>query len=294
MRARLWCRRNPQLTITGVVALVLAALTAITYASVARLRAQRSALAAEMIQQSKEEDAIRARAAHTRAEVASTKAQLTNASQELHHLETRLTDEKQTYAALLAAKDKALLDANAATRDLIEQLSATRNDRRTIDAERALYRQFRETARGDAERAAKQRDQAQSDRDAARAERDVLKQERSAITAERDRARADRDLDDHRLAELTAALAAAEAKLESNAAVTRSGGAGDGSAAQPGGARAMLDAPVDAGVPARAVKPGPLRTGGAAQAPRAPAAAPAPPTTATTHTNPPITGGAAN
>lgn len=223
VRAALWCRRNPQLTITGVVALALAALTLITYASVVALSEQRSALTAEVVQQRTEEDAIKARASQTRSELETTKTKLRDETQELGVLETSLADEKKTYAALLAAKDKALLDANAATRGLIEQLTVARSDRRTVETERALCKQFWDTARADGERAAKERDQAQNDRDAARAEREAMRKERDTAVADRDQARAERDHSARQIARLTAALAAANAKLDTA-----------GSAAQPG------------------------------------------------------------
>jgi len=213
VRTALWCRRNPQLTLAGVVGLALATLTLATYASVVDLREERVALTAAVVQQRNEEDAIKARASQTRAELEKTKAQLKDEVQELSVLENGLEDEKKTYAALLAAKDKALHDADAATRELVDELTTARNDRRTTESERALYKQFWDTARADGERIAKDRDQAQNERETARAEREAMKKERDAVSVERDQARAERDRSGREIARLTAALATANARV---------------------------------------------------------------------------------
>ncbi|MGH9888436.1 MAG: hypothetical protein ACREBE_23080, partial [bacterium] len=292
-RAALWCRRNPQLTVTGFVAVTLAMLTLITYASVTRLREERSALTAEMAKQRNEEDMIRARASQTRAELERTKAQLSDEGKELESLETSVAEEKKTYAALLAAKDKALLDANAATRDLVAQLEAARSERRIADAERAFYKQSLESARAAGERTAKERDQAQNDRDAARAEREAMRKERDTAAAERDEARGERDSSVRQIARLTAALAAANAKLDSAERAARSGGSGEaGSDVQLGnplGADAGVDAaarlpatrPTQAGSGASPFPSRPTKTGNGSAAPpsRPRSAEPLPPAT---------------
>lgn len=246
VRAALWCRRNPQLTITGVVALGLASMTLVTYASVAKLRDQRRTLAAEVTQQQTEEEGIKARAAQVRAELDRSRTQLAARGKELAALEVSLHDEETTYAALLAAKDKALHDAGAATRELVEQLTVARSGLRTAESEQGLYRRFWDTARGDADRMARERDQAQIDRDAARAERDAAKQERDTASSERDRSRAELDQDARDLARLTAAVAAANTRL---AAATGAGSAGgpapDGSDAAGSGSAAGPPAPAN-------------------------------------------------
>jgi hypothetical protein len=227
VRAALWCRRNPQLTMAGALALALATLTLVTYASVVRLREERVALTAEVVQQRNEEGAIKARASQTRAELEKTKTQLKDEVQNLSVLENSLEDEKKTYAALLAAKDKALHDASAATRELVDELTAARNDRRTMESERALYKQFWDTARADGERTAKDRDQAQNDRAATRAEREAMKKERDAVSIERDQARAELNLGGREIARLTAALAAANARLAMGGSASRAGSTSD-------------------------------------------------------------------
>ncbi len=285
VRAALWCRRNPQLTITGVVALALAALTLITYASVVALREQRSALTAEVFQQRTEEDAIKARASQMRSELENTKTKLKDESQELGVLETSLADEKQTYAALLAAKDKALLDANAATRGLIEQLTAARSDRRTADTERALYKQFWDTARADGERAAKERDQAQNDRDAARAEREAMRKERDTAVAERDQARAERDHSARQIARLTAALAAANAKLDTAGSAAGPGSAGEVTTDAQVASSPASDASIGDAASPPAVKPAQSGTGSAAVLSRPPSTDPPPQTGIPTDAN---------
>jgi hypothetical protein len=209
VRAALWAQRNPQLTITGIVALALAGITFVAYASVVRLRGERRALDVEMTQQQLDETALAGRNAQMRTELAKTEAQLTSEGQELTGLEAALADEKKTYGALLAAKEKALHDANAATRELVDELGNVRTDQRTAALGEAMYRKFWESARADAERVAKDRDQAQQERDAARTEREDLRKERDAAAVERDRAARE-------VARLTAALAASTAKANAD------------------------------------------------------------------------------
>lgn len=206
-RAALWTKRNPQLTITGVVALVLAAITLVAYSSVVRLRDERRALDTEMQRQQADEAALAQRNGQIRTELAKTEAQLQSEGKELSTLEAALADEKKTYGALLAAKEKALHDANTATRELVDELGTARADRRAVEVDEAMYQKFWETSRADTERAAKDRDQAQQDRDAARNERDGLRKERDTAAADRDQARVERD---EAVARLTTALAAAK------------------------------------------------------------------------------------
>ncbi|MEO7731193.1 MAG: protein kinase [Kofleriaceae bacterium] len=212
-RAALWCQRNPQLTITGVVALALAMMTLVTYASVQRLRDQRRTLTTEMRQQQVEADEIKHRAGALRGELERTKRQLQTEGQALAGLERDLRDDQKTYAALIAAKDQALHDASAATRGLIEQLTSARAERRTGESELTLYRQFWDTARADRDRVTRERDQLQRERDTARTERDAANREREAVSAERDRARSERDQVTRDLARLSADLVAAHAQL---------------------------------------------------------------------------------
>jgi len=269
VRTSLWCRRNPQITLAGVIGLALATLTLATYASVVGLREERVALTAEMVQQRNEEDAIKARASQTRAELEKTKTQLKDEVQELSVLENSLGDEKKTYAALLAAKDKALHDAGAATRELVDELTAARNDRRTKESERALYKQFWETARTDGERLAKDRDQAQSDRDAARAEREVMKKERDAVSVERDQVRAERDRSGREIARLAATLAAANAKVAMGGSASRVGSASetspDAGAAGPGPSEAGINVVVASPPAAKSVPVGSASTAASAR-----------------------------
>ena len=223
LRAMLWSRRNPQLTITGVVALILATMTLVAYASVRHLRDQRLALTAEMTQQQSDEAALKTRNMQIRGELGKTESQLKTEGEELTLLESALADEKKVYGALLAAKEKALHDATTATRELVGELGSVRTDRRTAELGESMYRKFWEAARADADRAVKDRDQAQQDRDAARTERDGLKKERDGATTERDQARVERDQATRDVARLTAALTAATAKADESSSASDAG-----------------------------------------------------------------------
>ncbi|MEO8845309.1 MAG: protein kinase [Kofleriaceae bacterium] len=220
LRAMLWSRRNPQLTITAVVALILAAVTLVAYASVRHLRDERIALTAEMSQQQQDEAALQTRNVQIRGELGKTEAQLKTEGEELTLLESALADEKKVYGALLAAKEKALHDATTATRELVDELGSVRTDRRTAELGESMYRKFWEAARADADRAVKDRDQAQQERNTARTERDGLKKERDGATAERDQARIERDQATRDVARLTAELTTATAKATVSDAAT--------------------------------------------------------------------------
>jgi serine/threonine protein kinase len=224
-RAWLWAQRNPQLTMTGLIAVILAAITLISYAAIIHLRDQRHALTAELQKDTSEEAQVKARNAQIRGELATTESQLTADQARLAELETSLRDEQKVYAALLAAKEKALEDANAATRALVGELGAARAEQRTAEQDATKYQQVSESERAAADDATRARDRAQTDRDGARTERDQLKQERDAAASERDQARGERDQGAQEIARLTTALAAARHALDSRGDVGGSGSA---------------------------------------------------------------------
>ena len=243
LRAWLWCRRNPQLSLTGAAAVVLAMLTFAAYLAVRDLRARSRSLDAEVHAQESQKRALAARAAQARAELATTEDDLRAQNQALASLRRSLAEEQKLYKELLLARDKALADADAATRQLVEQLTIARSDRDAAELGREMYEGFWDTARKDAETAGKERDQAEHDRDAARAERDQAEHERDAVRAERDRLQADRD---HALAEvtrLTTAAATVNARIEELSARLHLEAGSDGSASV---------AATDAGVPTAA------------------------------------------
>src|SRR5436305_15287626 len=82
--------------------------------------------------------------------------------------------------AIVTAKEQALHNADAATRQLADELSNARSERDVALMGRSMYEGFWSTARSDADQAAKERDAVAQERDAARKERDQATQERDA------------------------------------------------------------------------------------------------------------------
>lgn len=214
LRAALWCRRNPQLSLTAAAAAVLAILTFAAYFAVVDLRGRARALDARVKAQEVENTQLSARMAKARADSASTEADLRGQNQALATLRRALGEERKLYENLRRARDKAVHDADAATRQLVDELTVARSDRDAAELGREMYESFWSAARSDAETAAKERDQAQHDRDAARAERDQLEHERDAAREERNRLQAQREHDAAEIERLTAAAAAAAARID--------------------------------------------------------------------------------
>ena len=228
-RIRLWMRRNPQLSITAGLAAILATLSIVAYVNVVEVRAQRNALDLEATRARAENETLSARAQKTRQELATTETELATKAQELEELRTRLVDADKEYEAIVAAKERALRNADAATKLLADQLASVRNERNEARVARSLYEGFWTRARAESREAGTERDQAQHDRDAARKERDsaqhdrdsaqhdreqavtareVAEAERDKALAERDRAEAIRRRIESDLARVTAELAA--------------------------------------------------------------------------------------
>lgn len=207
LRGLLWARRNPQLTLTATGALVLAFLTLVGYASVRRLDARSHALAAEVRDEERANEQLTQRMAKARTELAQTEADVSARGLALAALQRALADEQRQYQVIIEARDKALQQADAATKHLVDQLTIAQSDRAAAELGRTMYEGFWNTARADTERAAKDRDQAQKERDAARTERDQLQQERDAARAERDKSLAD-------VTRLTQEAAAARARID--------------------------------------------------------------------------------
>jgi hypothetical protein len=207
LRALLWARRNPQLSLTAAAALALAVIVLAGYASLRQIQARSHALAGEVREEEQENAALTARMQKAKAALAQTEADLTARGDALAALQRALADEQQEYQALIAARDKALHEADAATRALVEELTIAKSDRAAAEQGRSMYEGFWASARDEAKRAAAARDQAQKERDAARAERDQLQKERDEARLERDRA-----LDD--VARLTREAAAARRRID--------------------------------------------------------------------------------
>jgi serine/threonine protein kinase len=144
-RLALWCRRNPQLTITAGLASVLAVITLVAYATILQVRSERNDLAADI-------DRLAERAGNLRRELAETEANLKSQTGALDNLRKVLAEEKIEYDAIVGAKERALRDADAVTKTLVEQLSAARADRDTAQGARDLYEGFWTRARADSDR----------------------------------------------------------------------------------------------------------------------------------------------
>lgn len=188
-RVALWSKRNPQLTVTAVVAVALAAMSLAAYATVLHLRDQRAALTAEMRAVETDKDRLANQVRTARHELDDTEASLRTQSASLGALQRSLAEAEDDYRAIVAAKEQALRNANVATR----ALTAVRGDRDIAEKARDLYESFWTRARKDAEDAARDRDKAARERDAARAASDQAIKERDDARAARARAEHDRD-----------------------------------------------------------------------------------------------------
>ncbi|HEX3761514.1 MAG TPA: serine/threonine-protein kinase [Kofleriaceae bacterium] len=195
-RLTLWSRRNPQLTVTAVVAVALAGMTLSAYAAMLHLQNQRAALADEVRAVEADKDRLADQARAARRELDDTEASLHAQSAALETLRGSLRDAETEYQAIVKAREQAVRSASLAT----QALATVRGDRDVAERSRDLYESFWTRARADANDAARDRDAAARDRDAARTERDqAIKDRDAARTAaaraehERDDVRAERD-----------------------------------------------------------------------------------------------------
>ncbi|CAN5151167.1 hypothetical protein BH11MYX1_BH11MYX1_04000 [soil metagenome] len=82
-RIRLWMRRNPQLSVTAILAAILATLSVVAYVNVVEVRSQRNALGLEATRARAENETLSARAQKTREELATTESDLATKAKEL-------------------------------------------------------------------------------------------------------------------------------------------------------------------------------------------------------------------
>jgi serine/threonine protein kinase len=186
LRVALWCRRNPQLALSIVVAIGLTALVAGAHATVTRLRGERDALDHEVFAQKTEQAKLSASVGQARTELERTRTKLVGEQENLANLEKSIAEERSSYQALIAAKEVALQDATASTRQIMQQLEAVRRERRAADLARDALEQEMTTVRRMGDQVAKERDRIRRERDAARAERNTAQRERDAAIAERE------------------------------------------------------------------------------------------------------------
>ena len=186
IRLGLWCRRNPQLALTVLVAIALTGLAAGTRATLFRLRGERDALDREVAAQQAEQARLNASVDRSRDELDDTRHKLTAERQNLANLERSVADERSSYQTLFEAKEQALRDANATTRHLVEQLEAERRDKRAAQQARTALDRLVGELRRDLDHAQKEHDRIRRERDATRAERDAVRRERDSAIAERE------------------------------------------------------------------------------------------------------------
>ncbi len=154
--------------------------------TVERQRGERAALDQEVEQRKLRGARLAASVEEARSELGSTRTKLAAERQSLAIAEQELADARQAYEALLAAKERALRDATAATRQLLEDLERTRRERRDAEWGRLSLQALVESTQREADRAAKDRDRLRRERDAAHAERDAVQRERDAAITERE------------------------------------------------------------------------------------------------------------
>jgi hypothetical protein len=176
LRAALFCRRNPQLSLTAAAATVLAGLTLAAYVAVVELRGRARSLADEVVAEESSNRQLEARIAKTRDELAKTEADLKSRGQILASLERALEEEQTSLHAIVAARDKALVSADATTRALADQLTVARSDRAAAELGRTMYEGFWTSARKD-------RDRLQADLDKLRAELARVRSEVARLSA---------------------------------------------------------------------------------------------------------------
>jgi chromosome segregation ATPase len=187
--------------------------TLITTIAVVHLRDRAAELDEEVLRAEAGRREVEARATARRADLAAAEQELGAKTASLAQLKRELADEEAAYNAIVAARDKALHDADAATLALANQLATARSDRAVAEFGRSLYEGYWTSARQEADRVAKDRDQAQHDRDTARTERDQFARERDEARAERDRLQADLEHARTDIARLDAAASERSARI---------------------------------------------------------------------------------
>ena len=174
----LWIRRNPHLTVTAAVAILCATMSLAAYATVVGLRKRGRELASEIHEVETDREALALKARDERRELDATETNLRAQSTALATMRRTLADTQVEYQTIVAAKERELQTADAATRQMADQLTAARSDRDTADKGRELYEEFWTRAREEAARLTIERDLARRERDAAKVELDQTLKDR--------------------------------------------------------------------------------------------------------------------
>ena len=185
VRLGLWCRRNPQLTLTVLVAAALIFLTLWTRATVSRLRGERDALDRAVEAQRGELEGLTRSVQQTRDELGRTGARLQEGAEDLERLRRSIGEQRTSYQGLLRKKENALREAAATSRQLTDRLDAARA---AAEQQQAAYEGALAVLRRDADAAGRERDQVRTERDRARVEREAARHQLAAAVAARDEA----------------------------------------------------------------------------------------------------------
>ncbi|HTL35350.1 MAG TPA: protein kinase [Kofleriaceae bacterium] len=188
LQVALWSRRNPQLAVTVLAVLALAAGVVGTHATVTRLRDERAALDHRVKAQKAEKEQLNASVLAARNELEDTREKLHSERENLASLEKSLAEERASYQTLIEAKEQALLDATRSTRKLMEQLEAARRDVKAAEQGRSSFERLVADLRRELDKGTKERDKLRKERDLARTERDAAQHERDAAISEHESA----------------------------------------------------------------------------------------------------------
>jgi serine/threonine protein kinase len=186
VRLGLWCRRNPQLALTALVAITLTLTAVASYSIRLNLRQERNALREEVAEQQRERASLAASVEQSRTDLATTQAKLGTQRTNLAALEASLAEERMSYEALVEAKEKALREANTATRQLVDRLEAAQRARVAAEQSRASYEQLLGDAKREVQRLVTERDRIRKEREASRKERESLQRQLDVAISERE------------------------------------------------------------------------------------------------------------
>ncbi len=188
LRIALWCRRNPQLALTVLVAFGLTALAAGTHLTVTRLQDERATLDQKVKAQKLEKEQLNASVNEARRLLDDTRGKLATERESLATLEKSIADERSSYQTLIEAKEQALADATRSTRRIMEQLETARRDQRDAEDARTRLERLANELRRDIDKVSRDREKLRRERDAARGERDAVQRERDTAIAEQEAA----------------------------------------------------------------------------------------------------------
>jgi serine/threonine protein kinase len=189
-RVGLWCKRNPQVATTGVVAVALAALVVGGVVTLSRLRDERRELVDELATRKGDRARLAESVSRAQTELRDAELQVTAKTDELRELGRSLAAERTAYVEVLAAKERALEKASVERHILLGRLESLRDVNSIAESTGKLYERFWTASRNEADRATRDRLRVQAERDAARAEARRLHAQIEELRRELERATA--------------------------------------------------------------------------------------------------------